>query len=477
MFRSARHLQALQPLQPLLLRTTSTLHTPAITKTLTSLLSDNDPSHTHKSKVQLSRDFTHIYTKILSDDEKLSTLRYLCDNYGADTSSLSALIAKTATSTTAALSQKSAAVIRKLSTPRYEALFSRILTDVPNGMETIVSIRSDLRRLDRKAELKQLNQDLHQQLSQWFSSGILELRRITFDHTPAAIIEKIAKQESVHPVQSLDDLCARLGGGMRCFGFFHPSLPDEPLVFVHVALMPSLTSSMEQIAEHRSSGDSDGSKENDAKAAIFYSINSTKDGLAGVELGNFLIKRVAATLQREFPNITTYSTLSPIPRFRKWLLAKASLTDEFGFENEMEVFGTLAARDAFLSILALDPPPRDATQALINVLEDSTSPWHEDVQKAAVLKPILTKLAARYIAVEKKRKRPVDGVAKFHMNNGAELFRVNFAADLTRKGLAQSYGLMVNYRYYDSKIIEKNHSAYANGVLILSDEIQELIQK
>ncbi|GMH67106.1 hypothetical protein TL16_g04593 [Triparma laevis f. inornata] len=372
------------------------------------------------SKVQLAKDFATLYPS-LPDPEKLQTLRFLYDNYGTDTLALSQTLQTLTTSASASLSQKSAATIRKLSTPKYEALFSRILTDVPRGMETIVSIRSDLRRLDRKAELKQLNQDLHRQLSQWFSSGILELRRITFNNTPASIIEKIAKQESVHPVQSLDDLRARLGGGMRCFGFFHPSLPDEPLVFVHVALMPSLTSSMEQIAEHRSSADV--SKEDDAKAAIFYSINSTKDGLAGVELGNFLIKKVAATLQIEFPNITTYSTLSPIPRFRKWLQAKASLTDEFTFSNELEVFGSEAARDTFLSTLDSKSPPADATQALMEMLENPDQLWHKNPTHSAVLKPILTKLAARYLAVEKKRKRPVDGVAKFHMNNGAELFR------------------------------------------------------
>jgi hypothetical protein len=154
-------------------------------------------------------------------------------------------------------------------------------------MKTIVSIRSDVRALkSENRELDELDFNMRAQLSNWFSAGILELRRITYDSTPASIIETIAKKESVHPLQSLDDLRSRLGGGRRCFGFFHPSLPDEPLVFIHCALVPTMASTMQEIHDHT------GTDSNDPAAAIFYSINSTQPGLAGVDLGNFLIKRV-----------------------------------------------------------------------------------------------------------------------------------------------------------------------------------------
>ncbi|GMH71986.1 hypothetical protein TrRE_jg7569 [Triparma retinervis] len=339
-------------------------------------------------------------------------------------------------------------------------------------MKTIVSIRSDVRTLKSENRgLDELDFNMRAQLSNWFSAGILELRRITYDSTPASIIETIAKKESVHPLQSLEDLRSRLGGGRRCFGFFHPSLPDEPLVFIHCALVPTMASTMQEIHNHT------GTESSDPAAAIFYSINSTQPGLAGVDLGNFLIKRVAAQLATEFPSLDTFATLSPVPRFRRWFLNKTSQEGKFAPTPEY-IFGDDAAMAKFLDCCQGAsrplPPSTSPISHLVSVLEDNENKWYESPELVEALGPILTKLAAKYLVLEKHRGKPVDGVSKFHLSNGAELHRINFLANQTRKGYQTSYGIMVNYLYGDSKSIDDNHLSYINNELVVSDTIKAL---
>ncbi|RHY20869.1 hypothetical protein DYB25_011525, partial [Aphanomyces astaci] len=201
-------------------------------------------------------------------------------------------------------------------------LFRQLLSQLDGGMLFLVHLRADLRQVLGKTSnskdvvvLRALDQHLQSFLASWFSVGFLRLERVTYEQSPGALLEKIIRYEAVHPVGTIIELKRRLGRGRRCFAFFHPSVPDEPLVFVHVALVPRLADSMTYIKEATEQL----ADEHEANAAIFYSISSTQPGLQGVDLGNFLIKQVAKRLQEDLPNISVYSTLSPIPGFTAWL--------------------------------------------------------------------------------------------------------------------------------------------------------------
>ena len=276
----------------------------------------------------------------------------------------------------------------------------------------------------------------------------LELRRITYEATPASIIEIIARKESVHPIRDLQDLRTRLSGPTRrCFAFFHPSLPNEPLVFVHVALLPRMPESMEELESLTSSS---GSRSNDViQAAIFYSINNTQKGLSGVDLGAFLIKRVVEVLKQEFSTLRTFATLSPLPNFRMWFKHKVSLQCQLHeHDGECTISSNMTDGDSSMGLkkFALDmlsplelaslsralgtSATRETLECFIRTLE--TSSWYEDPVRVDAFRPILMKYAAIYLAVEKHRGRPLDGVAKFHIRNGAEMNRLNFLADKSR---------------------------------------------
>ena len=275
------------------------------------------------------------------------------------------------------------------------------------------------------------------------------MRRITYDQTPASIIEKIAKKEAVHPLRSLTDLRTRLGPDRRCFAFFHPSFKDEPLVFVHVALCSDgIPESMDDL---------DSAASNTALAkptvATFYSITSTQPGLKGVDLGNVLIKRVVQSLQAEYPTLQTFSTLSPIPRFRKWLQQKVNIPSDSTFAHDLFSRKETEQLQKILKSHSLTDVPKD----LFSLLEDNT--WYESQEIALALKPILLRLAAYYLTVETHRGKILDNVARFHIKNGAEMYRLNYLADISRKGMHNSSGIMINY-LYNLDTIEKNQTNY-----------------
>lgn len=324
----------------------------SIKELIDGILCPTSPGASSYSTVQLTKQFASRWeglSGVGAADSKVVTLTHLVERHGVDAKGVEEAVKNVS----CPLSSKDVHDLRLLLTPRYERLFQTVLSLVPNGMAVIVSLRSDVKALcSAHPQLKALDTALQQQLSSWFSSGILEIRRITYSETPAAIIEKIAKRESVHPVKSLEDLRSRLAGGRRCFAFFHPSLPDEPLVFVHCALVPFMASSMNDIRDDTIADPCNPS------AAIFYSINSTQPGLAGVELGNFLIKRVASKLRGEFPTLRTVATLSPIPRFRHWLLNKG--------KTEKNIFGD--AEEAKLKFLAATgaPPKENAVNLFVS---------------------------------------------------------------------------------------------------------------
>ncbi|MFO1035523.1 MAG: malonyl-CoA decarboxylase [Geminicoccaceae bacterium] len=324
--------------------------------------------------------------------------------------------------------------------PRIE-LFRRMNT-APNGTRTLVQLRADLLRQDTGRDLREVDADLHTLLESWFNPGFLTLERIDW-RSPAALLEKLMRYEKVHRIKALEELKRRLAADRRCFAFFHPALPDEPLIFVQVALVQSIADKVQPLLDPAAEvADPKG-----ADTAIFYSISNCQDGLRGVTLGNFLIKAVVADLARELPQIRTWSTLSPIPGFAVWL--KEELAD-----GESKALTT-------------------ADRTILTALADSK--WSADEAATARLEKPMTRLCAQYLAREKRGSRPRDPVARFHLGNGARLERLNWLGDISPKGIAESFGMLVNYRY-DPASIEKNHEAFAaNGEIVMSSAVKSLL--
>ena len=307
------------------------------------------------------------------------------------------------------------ALSRAADPPRRELL--ALLNTSPNGMSDLLAIREALLdALPEHPELEPLDADFLYLLRAWFNRGFLDLRRIDW-RTPAFVLEKIIEYQAVHQILDWEDLRRRLEADRRCFGFFHPSLPDEPLIFVEVALCKGLASSVQELIFGKVDPDVD------ADTAVFYSISNCQRGLVGVSFGNFLIKQVVHELAVEMPGLRTFATLSPIPGFRKWL-TRAAAEGRFAEEGNL---GDLESRD-----------------------------WPADD-----FAPRLLRLCARYLLHEKRGRQPLDPVARFHLRNGARLERLNWMADPSRSGLAQSGGMMVNYVYDEAEVVA-NHEAYVN---------------
>ncbi|WP_241503777.1 malonyl-CoA decarboxylase [Ferruginivarius sediminum] len=337
-----------------------------------------------------------------------------------------------------------AKLIRAVEPPRQE-LFRR-LNMAPNGTESLVRMRRDLlETLRDKPELKAVDADLRHLFASWFNRGFLALRRIDWE-TPAAVLEKLIEYETVHEMRGWDDLRRRLAPDRRCFAFFHSALPNDPLVFVEVALVKGISGEIGPII----SLDRVESDPASADTAIFYSINNCHEGLRGITFGNFLIKQVVLELAREFPQLKTYATLSPVPGFRHWL----SGASKPGADPEL-------LTDAEIETLVL--------------LGDSD--WSADATKAEALQPLLTRLIAHYLLHEKRGSEPLDPVARFHLRNGARLDRINWLGDCSLERMRQSAGFLVNY-VYDLKSIERNHEDYVkNHMVVASSAVTRLAQR
>ncbi len=330
---------------------------------------------------------------------------------------------------------------------------------LPEGVKFLVDMRAELISLAaHDALLAGLERDLKGLLASWFDVGFLALTRITWD-APAALLEKLIVYEAVHEIRSWTDLKNRLEADRRCFAYFHPRMPEEPLIFVEVALVGGMSDNVQSLLDEAAPvGDPA-----EADTAIFYSISNCQRGLAGISLGDFLIKRVVDSLAAELPHLKTYATLSPVPGFRAWL-------DQRILE-EGEGLLTAAERKAMQQLL----PAELATQSLGELL--SRPRWHAEEPVAQVLKAPLLRLAARYLMTEKTpRGRALDPVAHFHLTNGARMERLNWLADLSAKGLQQSAGMMINYLYRQAEI-EGNHEAYTGeGQVAASAAMARLIK-
>ena len=329
---------------------------------------------------------------------------------------------------------------RAVEPPRQE-LFRR-LNMAPDGTGALVRMRRDLlHELPEHPSLKAVESDLHHLLGSWFNRGFLTLRRIDWQ-TPAAVLEKLIENESVHEMRGWSDLRRRLARDRRCFAFFHGALPDDPLVFVEVALTKGLATDIEAII----GPDRTESDPGYADTAIFYSINNCHEGLKGISFGNFLLKQVVLDMAREFPQIDTYATLSPVPDFRGWLAqARESATDLLSRE-ERELIGSLDHED-----------------------------WHDDVQLCVELKPVLERMIAHYLLKARRGNDPLDPVARFHLRNGARLEQINWLGDRSPERLRQSAGFLVNY-VYDPRSIERNHEDYVkNHRVVASRSVRRLL--
>jgi malonyl-CoA decarboxylase len=398
------------------------------------------------SGVVLARELLSRY-RVANADERRSFYRFLAEAMQPDRTQAKLAAASFAKDPTdAALARLQAT----LESPRHE--FFRRLNLAPGATAEIVAMRRDLLRQPKgdaalSAALAQVDTDLMHLLYSWFNRGFLVLRRIDWQ-TPAAILDKIIAYEAVHEIQGWDDLRRRLDpADRRCFAFFHPSLIDEPLIFVEVALMSAIPAGISDVLhEERKSVTAMPAP----TTAVFYSISNCQEGLKGISFGNFLIKQVAEELAKEHPTLKTFVTLSPVPHFARWL-------DRVRAD---QAAGIVTAADR-IALAGLNDPE-----------------WVDEAVVEETLKPSLMALAAHYFLVAKTADgRPVDPVARFHLGNGAKLERINWLGDASSKGLAEAHGLMVNYKY-ELKEIEANHEAYANdGTVAAARPVKALLRR
>ena len=340
--------------------------------------------------------------------------------------------------------------------PRQE--FFRRLNRASQGTAAVVEMRRDLLPLlEKQPELAAVDFDMRHLLSSWFNPGFLKMHQVDWK-SPAEILEKLIRHEAVHAIDGWDDLRRRLQPDRRCFAFFHPQLPSEPLIFVEGALLPEIPTVITPLVDKKAETVEQVSQ---YKVAVFYSISNCEPGLRGVSMGNFLIKRVATQLHTEFPGIKTFVTLSPIPGFMDWVAAGANLGG--GISAERLKPALKSALDHALTVLKLDSHSWN---------ERLSAGWHPDLasdkEKAALLS-----LASVYLGIGSTG-RAGNPVAKFHLGNGAKLHLINWASDLSRKGLRQSAGLMVNY-LYDLGSVEENHERFANGEIVYSKAVGRLM--
>lgn len=328
--------------------------------------------------------------------------------------------------------------LQEVAEPVRQELFRR-LNMAPGGTAALVAMRlAVLNGLDSHPAWRVIDADLKHLLRSWFNRGFLSLQRIDW-RTSAIVLEKLIAYEAVHRIQGWDDLRRRLQADRRCFAFFHPQLPDDPLIFIEVALTRSISARVQPLLDINSPVEDPAG----AGCAIFYSITHCQQGLRGISFGNFLIKQVAQDLRAELPRVRRFSTLSPIPGLRSWLLAQRERLP--GGENG------------------------DALRSLIDRLRD-----------AAALQPadeaLLMPLAAYYLTQVRRDDEPLDPVARFHLGNGAVMARLNWMGDTSAQGGSRSFGVMANYVYRLNEV-ERNHEIYVNEHRVIAlPAVQQLAE-
>ena len=359
--------------------------------------------------------------KLIEDQNDAGLIKFLKNllkNYDIDTKRL----IKDAQIYSSEKNEQNLANIKTSSEPKWVELFRR-LNSTSSGTYRLVKLRERIRSL-KDEDLKTFDSGLLNLFKYWFNPSFLVLEKIDWE-TQANILEKIIEYEAVHEINSWDDLRSRLAPiDRQCFAFFHPLIPNDPLIFVEVALCKNIPKSIQEIIKiDRNEIDAE-----DANTAVFYSISNCHNGLLGISFGNFLIKQVANTLKRELPKLNQFQTLSPLPGLMKWMENYAPVTFERCSEN--------------------------------NCSDDE-----------------LMKQTIRYLTEsDRKDGMPNDSVARFHIGNGASLERINLKADLSDKGLQQSFGIMANY-LYDLDIVEENHELFFKDKIVKTSHRIKALKK
>jgi malonyl-CoA decarboxylase len=333
--------------------------------------------------------------------------------------------------------------------PRQEIL--RKINRAPSGTGVIVLMRQEiLHRMKNNPQLRAADADFEHLLSSWFNPGFLELKKLDWK-SPAYLLEQVIRHEAVHAIDGWSDLRRRLEPDRRLFAYFHPALPGEPLIFVEVALVRDVPGEVASLLDRTKPPNLN---ERDYKVATFYSISNCQPGLKGIHLGNFLIKRVAEELKKEFPALKTFCTLSPIPSLADFLTKSCKWDDRYHSPRHIQSF------------------MQDSEKLLGKYATFAKLGPSADLGDLKLLK----KLCAAYLAQTNSDENfRSDPVARFHLNNGATLDRINLGADLTPKGLRQSFGVMVNYRY-ELNAVEENHERFVRGEVAYSSEIKSLLK-
>jgi malonyl-CoA decarboxylase len=396
------------------------------------------------SGAAIAREVVHCL-RAMAAPERLQVMHFLSERFSPEPAALQAAAEAYLASADAA----NASRLHRLAEPPRQELLRR-MNMAPGGTAMLIELRREVQaHLRSDTALHPLDQDLLHLFSSWFNRGFLELRRIDWD-TSAAVLEKLIVYEAVHEIDGWQDLRRRLLPDRRCFAFFHQALPNEPLIFVEVALTTGLADAVQPLLAPPADGA--GRPAKTADSAIFYSISNCQEGLRGISFGNFLIKQVVEELKAELPQLKTFATLSPVPGFRDWL--------EKRWEN-----GSLAvSEEEGLALRALDHAPDPQVH----------DRWWRDTVRAAAVRAPLLRLAATYLLRNAATDGKIDPVARFHLGNGARLERINWLGNISRRGMRESYGIMVNYLYDPGKI-EANHEAFINtGRVARSAEVEAL---
>jgi|TARA_B110000908_G_scaffold30046_1_gene35560 malonyl-CoA decarboxylase len=360
----------------------------------------------------------------LNDAGRVRFLSLMADNYNVDEAQLTQVIESWLAADSGERVALEAQLRIALEPPRMKLLAQ--FNELPQGIKFLVDMRAQLLRLTKKhPNLAPLEADLKRLLSAWFDVGLLQMEEINW-RSSAELLEKLIAYEAVHAIKDWNDLKNRLDSDRRCFAFFHPNMPDEPLIFVEVALVKGMANNVQELLDETAPLEDIGL----ADTAIFYSISNAQAGLSGISFGNFLIKRVVKQLQQEFTQLTAFATLSPIPGFCRWL-------DNIDVEQE---------------------------SALLDEGVVLRSPEH------------MQKMAIHYLGKEKQKRNPSyarDPVAHFHLSNGAQIERLNWLADTSDNGLKQSQGMMVNYLYQLPHIESRIQDYSTKGKVALSASIEK----
>ena len=314
----------------------------------------------------------------------------------------------------------------------------RRLNQTPNATHDLVAMRVDLLAFIKEyPSLKVVDGEFRQLFRSWFTRSFLTLSQINWS-TSAEVLERIIRYEAVHEIKDWDDLRNRIHPpNRRCFAFFHPALINEPLIFVEVALTNTIPKSISDILEDPLSVPIN---DRGYTTATFYSISNCQPGLTQISFGNFLIKQVVQELALEFPSIKNFVTLSPVPGFSKWLRARKN-------------------------------------QASSNIASSNLELSDQDANDLEIEQMSFRKLVFNYLLTSKKNDLPADPVCRFHLGNGASIYEINENADLSSKGMSQSYGVMVNY-LYDLSSIERNHEdLFSSGKITYRDKLSSLLDK